>query len=79
MTEPNATEPNATEPKAAEPMLRVVSGSPTDEELAVLVAVFANAGGSSDTPAGPRNDWSRPVDRLRQTWHSPTAFPNQRW
>lgn len=64
----------------AQPLLRVVRGNPTDEDLAVLVTVFAAAsGGSAEPEPQTRDDWGRPVDRLRPTWHSPTAFPNLRW
>ncbi|KQT94916.1 hypothetical protein ASG49_04695 [Marmoricola sp. Leaf446] len=39
--------------------MRVVSGNPSPEELAALVAVVAAAGsgGASDSPA-PRSEWS---------------------
>ncbi|NMO01129.1 acyl-CoA carboxylase subunit epsilon [Gordonia sp. TBRC 11910] len=77
MTDDAATP--ATE-KAPAPLLRVVSGNPTDEDLAVLVTVFAGASGGSAEP-GPqiRDDWGHPLDRLRPTWSSPTGFSNQRW
>ncbi len=41
------------------PLLRVVSGDPTPEELAALVAVVAAAGasGTPDAPT-PRSEWS---------------------
>lgn len=66
--------------ESAQPLLRVIRGNPTDEDLAVLVTVFAAAsGGSSDPGPQVRDDWGRPVDRLRPTWNSPTSFPNLRW
>jgi hypothetical protein len=46
--------------------IRILSGEPTDEEIAALVAVFAAAGGGSGEP-GPQelNPWGHPVDKLR--------------
>ncbi|WLP91493.1 acyl-CoA carboxylase subunit epsilon [Gordonia sp. NB41Y] len=60
------------------PFLRVVSGNPTAEDVAVLVSVLAAAGGSGPGPADtePRNEWGRPVDRLRPQWGSPLGFTN---
>lgn len=53
-------------PKPAEPHLQVLSGNPTDEELAVLVAVLGAAGGGApETGTGDRNLWGHPVDKLR--------------
>ncbi|MFW0790965.1 acyl-CoA carboxylase subunit epsilon [Gordonia sp. CPCC 205333] len=63
-----------------QPLLRVVSGNPTDEDLAVLVTVFAGAsGGSGGAAPRIRDDWGHPVVRLRPTWNSPTGFTNLRW
>lgn len=47
------------EPTTA-PVLRVVSGDPTPEELAALVAVVAAAASGGDAPSGParRPEWS---------------------
>jgi hypothetical protein len=50
------------------PRLRVVSGSPTAEELAVLaavVAVAAAAGPPETPPAPPHGRWSDPVWSVR--------------
>ncbi|KUI19213.1 hypothetical protein AU193_14395 [Mycobacterium sp. GA-1285] len=48
--------------------IQVVSGAPTDEEMAALMAVLAAA---SSAPSEPReqeeNLWGHPVDRLRYT------------
>lgn len=48
--------------------IQVLSGRPTDEELAAVLAVLAAAAGA---PAEPReqeeNLWGHPVDRLRYT------------
>lgn len=48
------------------PEIKVLKGEPTDEDLAALVAVLANAGGSPVEP-GPQelNPWGHPVDGLR--------------
>lgn len=62
----------------ARPFLSVVSGHPTDEELAALVGVFAAASTrSGDTDPGTRNEWGRPVDLFRQTWGQPGSFTNR--
>ncbi|KKW65131.1 acyl-CoA carboxylase subunit epsilon [Mycolicibacterium elephantis] len=54
------------DPHAHEAHIQVLSGQPTDEELAALMAVLA---GVSGAPAQPReqeqNLWGHPVDRLR--------------
>jgi hypothetical protein len=54
------------DPHAHEAHIQVVSGKPTAEELAALLAVLAGASGA---PAEPReqeqNLWGHPVDRLR--------------
>jgi Acyl-CoA carboxylase epsilon subunit len=54
-----------------EPHIKVVKGSPTDEELAAVIAVVTSA---SSAPAEPReaeqNLWGHPVDRLRYTTFS---------
>jgi hypothetical protein len=48
------------------PEIRVVKGSPTDEELAAVVTVLAAAAGGASAP-GPQeiNLWGHPVDKLR--------------
>ena len=48
-----------------EPVIRVVSGNPSAEEIAVLVAVLASAGGDADpAPPARRSAWSDPRWRL---------------
>lgn len=51
--------------------IQVVTGNPTAEELAAVIAVLAAASG---TPAEPReqeeNLWGHPVDRLRYAYFS---------
>lgn len=64
--------------KPAKPFLSVVRGEPTDEDVAVLTAVFAAAASSTTPPVRePENKWGRPVDRLRPTWGLPTSFVNR--
>jgi hypothetical protein len=50
------------------PALRVVSGSPTAEELAALTAVVAaaSAGEAPATERAMRGRWNDPAARLRQ-------------
>ncbi|BBZ24062.1 acyl-CoA carboxylase subunit epsilon [Mycolicibacter hiberniae] len=53
-------------PTAAEPHIKVLRGNPTDEDIAVLVAVLGAAGGGAAEPAAQdRNMWGHPVDKLR--------------
>ncbi|MGW5239984.1 acyl-CoA carboxylase subunit epsilon [Monashia sp. NPDC004114] len=52
-------------PGAELPVIRVESGSPTPEEIAVLVAVLASAGGDDEPTASRRRSaWSDPSWRL---------------
>ncbi|MCF8611796.1 acyl-CoA carboxylase subunit epsilon [Gordonia sp. HY285] len=81
VTEENAVESTAedsAESVPAKPFLTVVSGSPTDEDVAALVSVLASAGGGGgDTGPVTRNDWGRPTDLHRSTWGMPSSFPNR--
>lgn len=54
------------DPAPAPTEIKIVSGEPTDEEIAALVAVFAATGGGTGDP-GPQelNPWGHPVDKLR--------------
>ncbi|MEP9392170.1 acyl-CoA carboxylase subunit epsilon [Gordonia sp. VNK1] len=63
------------------PFLTVVSGNPTDEDVAVLVAVLASAGGGDAGSGAPaiRDDWGSPIDRLRPQWGASTSFTNLRY
>ncbi|MGV9824518.1 MULTISPECIES: acyl-CoA carboxylase epsilon subunit [unclassified Gordonia (in: high G+C Gram-positive bacteria)] len=63
------------------PMLRIVSGNPTDEDIAALVAVLTAAGGgpAPHHDAGPRDDWGRIEDNLRSAWPASTGFLRGRW
>lgn len=47
--------------------IKVVKGSPTDDEMAALIAVLSTGGGGGGGEAGPRerNLWGHPVDKLR--------------
>ncbi|GAA4673747.1 acyl-CoA carboxylase epsilon subunit [Gordonia humi] len=63
---------------AEKPFLTVVSGNPSDEDVAVLVSVLATAGGGTDdTGPGTRNEWGLPTDMHRSTWGMPSSFPNR--
>ena len=48
------------------PEIKIVKGSPTDEDVAALVTLFASAGGGT-AEVGPQelNKWGHPVDQLR--------------
>ncbi|GAC80653.1 Acyl-CoA carboxylase epsilon subunit [Gordonia malaquae] len=62
----------------AKPFLTVVSGNPSDEDVAVLVSVLSAAGGGdSDSGQEIRNDWGRPTDMHRPAWGMPTSFTNR--
>lgn len=78
---PSATEQTAEDTTAAKaPFLRVVSGNPTDEDVAVLVSVFAAAGGSTDdAQPEPRDEWGHPFDRMRPPWGGAGSFTNLRY
>ena len=53
----------------AAPAIRVVSGRPSDEELAALVAVLAAARGGGDAePEQAGSRWSAPSTRLRSAY-----------
>lgn len=46
--------------------IKVLSGNPTDEDMAVLMAVLGTAGGGAGEPVKrDRNLWGHPVDKLR--------------
>ncbi|MFF0500791.1 acyl-CoA carboxylase subunit epsilon [Nocardia aobensis] len=60
------------------PVIRVLKGSPTDEDLAALVTVFAAASANAGAPQdqGPVDNWGRPTMMHRGTSpFSPYAFP----
>jgi hypothetical protein len=48
------------------PEIKILKGSPTDDEVAALVAVLSAASGGTTEP-GPQelNSWGHPVDKLR--------------
>lgn len=63
---------DTSEPKR--PVLRVISGNPTDEELALILAIVAS---SNEAPAAPKglNGWSdRTRDLLKTPRPSATAW-----
>jgi hypothetical protein len=51
-------------------MLRIVRGEPSDDEVAALIAVFAEAvsAAAAEQPA-PRSAWADPARRLRTPLH----------
>lgn len=59
----HVNEPN---PDEARPFLEVLSGNPTDEEVAALVMVFSGLRAAKPDPAADvRSTWGRPVDAHR--------------
>jgi len=62
--------PDDAEPTAAPPLLQVVSGDPTPDELAALVAVVT-------ARRGPANAARRDAPRLRSRWGDPASRHRQ--
>jgi len=61
----------AAAPATHEPHIKVLKGSPTDDELAALIGVLSAAGGGPAEPVvTEKNLWGHPVDRLRYQSHS---------
>lgn len=61
------------------PFLTVLSGNPTDAQVATLAVLFAGmASGAADSgPTGPRNQWGNLDERLQQPLsYSPGSFQN---
>ena len=48
-----------------QPQLRVISGNPTDEELAAIIAVVSAAGASKSEEQPSRSEWASPVWQMR--------------
>ncbi|WP_024802408.1 acyl-CoA carboxylase epsilon subunit [Nocardia sp. BMG51109] len=63
----------------AGPVIRILKGSPTDDEIAALVCVLAAAAAGSSAapgPVGPIDQWGKPTLMHRGTSPiSPYAFP----
>ncbi|TQF66028.1 acyl-CoA carboxylase subunit epsilon [Rhodococcus spelaei] len=62
------------------PVIKVVKGSPTDVEVAALVAVFAAASSSGEAPVDttPAEHWGDPVKMHRaRAPFSPYSFQNR--
>jgi hypothetical protein len=56
-------------------LLQVVTGDPSPEELAALVAVLASLGGPAATPPRRRPVWNAPRRLVRSTHrHGPGAW-----
>jgi hypothetical protein len=57
------------------PLLRVVTGDPSPEELAALVAVLTSLGGSDAAPTRRTPFWNAPRRLVRSTHrHGPGAW-----
>ena len=57
--------PTAETPQPSEPRILILTGRPTDAELAALIAVLGSIGGAPQ-PAQPESTrWGLPVDKLR--------------
>ncbi len=52
-----------TQPEPTRPLLRIVRGTPDDEELAALTAVVASVAAAGDAPAPTRARTSHWADR----------------
>lgn len=76
-----ATVSDKSENASEKPFLTIVKGNPTDEDVAVLVTVLAGAASAGgDQQPQPRDDWGRPIDKLRPALcGQPTSFTNLRW
>ena len=65
------------------PVLRIVSGNPSDEELAAVTAVLtalARATGDAPAAAAPVGGWSDPARRLRRPLRpGPGAWRASAW
>jgi len=58
-----------------EPTLRVVSGDPTPEEIAALVAVVASLGAVADAPPRRTPEWRAHHRKVRATYrHGPGGW-----
>ncbi|ANE03369.1 acyl-CoA carboxylase subunit epsilon [Corynebacterium crudilactis] len=66
---------------AAKPFLQIVSGNPSDQEVAALTMVFAglakSAAAQQASTSYDRNQWGNLTERLsRPTTFNPSAFQN---
>jgi hypothetical protein len=64
-SEPDKVATEASEAIPARPALRIVSGSPTAEDLAVIAALLAAGGGEEPAADTPRSRWADPATRMR--------------
>ena len=67
MNHPASDETSASESPQA-PLLRVVSGDPTPEELAALVAVVASLGSAAAAPPRRTPEWQAHHRKVRATY-----------
>jgi hypothetical protein len=59
----------------SEPILRVITASATDEEIAALVAVLSSAGTAPEPARKPTNEWAAAHRRLQRTLpHGPGGW-----
>ncbi len=74
MTEAPAPETPDAKPVGDAPVVRLVSGSPNDEEMAALVTVLAALGSDGVAGSDPDDDtrqasgWAAPAGRLRTAY-----------
>jgi hypothetical protein len=75
-SEPSGTVSDGAERGTGEqPLLRVVTGDPSPEELAALVAVLASLGGTDAPPPRRTPVWNAPRRLVRATHrHGPGAW-----
>lgn len=58
-----------------DPLLRVIKGSPTDEEIAALVAVVTSLGRTASRPEVKPSEWAAPHRALRVAYsHGPEGW-----
>jgi Acyl-CoA carboxylase epsilon subunit len=57
------------EPVTPAPGVQISRGEPSDEELAALIVVLAQAASPAAQPLAPRNAWADPTHRLRRCPH----------
>jgi hypothetical protein len=66
----NDEAPVSEETQLHAPHIQVLKGSPTDADVAALVAVLGSAVGGGEPPKPVFSQWGMPVDKLRYSIHS---------